>query len=178
MVTMGKLLDQVDQPSVEQWFNSLDMPLGDYLKNHYYRFSETHKFVSETLPANSTILDIGAHWLHQALFFANDGHKLICADVPITINTEPVRRAAASMGADLIAYERLDQRTAFDAVPDNSVDGVLFFEIIEHITYNPIRMWEQIYRVLKPGGHIYVSTPNSMWFLRLIQKLEGIFFGV
>jgi 2-polyprenyl-6-hydroxyphenyl methylase/3-demethylubiquinone-9 3-methyltransferase len=37
---------------------------------------------------------------------------------------------------------------------------VFFSEIIEHITFNPVEFWRAVYRVLRPGGRIVVTTPN------------------
>lgn len=43
---------------------------------------------------------------------------------------------------------------------DASFDVVLFCEIIEHLTADPVAALEQIHRVLKPGGHLVLTTPN------------------
>lgn len=172
---MGTLVSNISRENVTTWFSGIGMPHQGYLDGHYERFEATHTFVSESLPPKSTILDIGAHWLHQAMFFANDGHKLICADVPFTLNEPVVQKAAKAMGADILPYENLGRADGIISLPNDSVDAVLFFEIIEHITFNPIPMWAEIYRVLKPGGRIFVSTPNAAYFLRMIEKLEEIF---
>lgn len=134
----------------------------------------THAFASESLAPGSTVLDVGAHWLQQAAFFARDGHKLICADIYINGMQDMLAAAARDMGADLMDIEALEPIDTFSALPDNSIDAILFGEIIEHITFNPINMWKGFYRILKPGGHIYITTPNSLHYARLHQKLNAL----
>jgi 2-polyprenyl-6-hydroxyphenyl methylase/3-demethylubiquinone-9 3-methyltransferase len=85
-----------------------------------------------------------------------------------------VKPIALEIGADLLNYTSLESKEALSNIPENSIDVVNFADIIEHITFNPINMWKGIYRILKPGGHIYVTTPNSMNFDRLYLKLKTL----
>ena len=54
----------------------------------------------------------------------------------------------------------LERPDACGAIADDSIDVVLFTEIIEHITFNPVALWRAVHRVLRPGGTIVVTTPN------------------
>lgn len=57
--------------------------------------------------------------------------------------------------------------TCFDAekdrfpYADNTFDLVTWCEVIEHLTENPVHTLSEIYRVLKPGGALVLSTPNA-----------------
>ncbi len=57
--------------------------------------------------------------------------------------------------------------TCFDAEHDRfpyddaSFDLVMWCEVIEHLTENPVHTLSEIHRVLKPSGHLVVSTPNA-----------------
>ena len=50
--------------------------------------------------------------------------------------------------------------------PDESVDVVFFVEVIEHLD-EPMKIISEIWRVLKKGGRVFVTTPNyafpSFW---------------
>ena len=49
---------------------------------------------------------------------------------------------------------------------DNSFDSVSMIELIEHLSDDEIAsIFQQIHRVLKKGGKIYITTPNylSLW---------------
>ena len=120
------------------------------------------------------ILDIGAHWLHNAFFYANRGQKLIVMDSPLTLELPQVRNAAEMMGAEVRPISRMEKADGFAGITSDSIDIVLFCEIIEHLAFNPIPFWKQVYRVLKPGGHIIVTTPNAFYYRSLRQHIEGI----
>ncbi len=43
---------------------------------------------------------------------------------------------------------------------EESVDVVIFFEILEHLLYDPMHVLLEINRVLKKNGFLFISTPN------------------
>lgn len=45
-------------------------------------------------------------------------------------------------------------------LPDNSVDTIVSFETIEHVP-SPAKFLEECVRVLRPGGQLIISTPNT-----------------
>ncbi len=51
--------------------------------------------------------------------------------------------------------------------PDEYFSTVLCGELIEHLTVDPMHLMGEINRILKPGGHIVLTTPN-------IGSLRGI----
>lgn len=54
--------------------------------------------------------------------------------------------------------------------PSETFDIITLFEIIEHIT-NPMDMLNECHRILKPGGILMLSTPNSAsWTARFMKK--------
>ena len=52
----------------------------------------------------------------------------------------------------------------FSGIEDNSVDFVVTFQVIEHIEDDEMFL-QEIYRVLKPGGKVILTTPNIMMSL-------------
>jgi 2-polyprenyl-3-methyl-5-hydroxy-6-metoxy-1,4-benzoquinol methylase len=135
-----------------------------YLRAHYPRFLDTyHRFREHKTESGLRVLDVGAHWLHQSLIWRRDGHNVIAADVPATLALPNVINLAARNDISLIAYDRLDTGNALDSVVSDSIDVVLFTEILEHITFNPVAFWAEIHRVMSPKGRIVVTTPNYYW---------------
>lgn len=56
-------------------------------------------------------------------------------------------------------------------LPDQSIDIVHAAEVIEHLV-NPDLLLTEAARVLRPGGHVVITTPNlHAWFNRLIFPL-------
>lgn len=132
-----------------------------YLGVHYPRYRVTRELAYQSWKWDqANVLDIGAHWLHQSVLYALDGHHVTAADFAITFDDPAVRRIAATHGIRLVVYEDLSSEKVLDELADDSMDVVLFCEVLEHLTFNPVAMWKAIYRVLRPGGRIILTTPN------------------
>lgn len=146
----------------EQLFAAHGQTALEYLRPHFPRFVATKKEFLRTWPRapGQRVLDLGAHWLHQSMLYANDGFEVVAVDLPITFDVPDVKRLAQAHGIELIAEPNLERSDALRRIPDDSIDIVLFTEIIEHITFNPVTMWRELYRVMKTGARIIVTTPN------------------
>lgn len=57
--------------------------------------------------------------------------------------------------------------------PDSRFDLVLFLEVIEHLLCRPQPAISEIYRVLKPDGYLFLSTPNAQHWHRVAFILAG-----
>ena len=53
-----------------------------------------------------------------------------------------------------------DLHTDIEQIPfdDGSLDAILCIEVLEHVA-NPFKAIEEMYRVLKPGGKVFFTTP-------------------
>jgi 2-polyprenyl-6-hydroxyphenyl methylase/3-demethylubiquinone-9 3-methyltransferase len=157
--------NSVDLPGLDQ-IELLFVAAGGtdfpYLRHHYPRYLATKRNVCAAgpLPLGSVVLDVGAHWLHQAALYASDRCHVFAMDLPATMARPEVQAFAQTHDITLLEESQLETAESLAALPESSVDLVLFTEIIEHITFNPVAMWKQIYRVLKPRGRIIVTTPN------------------
>jgi predicted SAM-dependent methyltransferase len=59
--------------------------------------------------------------------------------------------------------EAADVRADICELPyaNNSVDEIVCYQVIEHVPYNKSQqMFEEMYRVLKPGGTVLIETPD------------------
>lgn len=133
-----------------------------YLRAHYARFAATKREYDRDRQRQSpgVVLDIGAHWLHQAMLWTLNGWRVVAIDLPTTFDLSRVSTLAARYAIRLLPESNLERPDAFEAIADDSIDVVLFTEIIEHITFNPVALWRAVHRVLRPGGTVVVTTPN------------------
>ncbi len=60
---------------------------------------------------------------------------------------------------------------------DEYFDTVLCCELLEHLTVDPMRMLAEINRILKPGGHLVLTTPNIVSLRAIAAILAGFHPG-
>jgi len=62
--------------------------------------------------------------------------------------------------------------------PDGHFTTVLCCELIEHLTEDPMHLMSEINRIVKPGGHLVLTTPNIGSLRGIAAILEGYHPGV
>ena len=58
--------------------------------------------------------------------------------------------------------------------PDHHFDVLLFCEIIEHLQNDPLKVFGEIKRVLKPGGTLVLTTPNVARLENTARIMGGV----
>jgi 2-polyprenyl-3-methyl-5-hydroxy-6-metoxy-1,4-benzoquinol methylase len=105
--------------------------------------------------ANSQILDIASgegYGTHALALKPNDV-------IGIDISQEAVSHAIKKYNLDF----RVGNAESIP-LPSNSMDAVVSYETIEHVP-NPRDFINEVARVLKPGGKLFISTPNANTYL-------------
>jgi SAM-dependent methyltransferase len=57
--------------------------------------------------------------------------------------------------------------------PDNHFDAVILSEVIEHLNFNPLPLLQEINRILKKDGILYITTPNQVNLINRIKIISG-----
>jgi len=147
-----------------------DIQYFEYHKRRYLRMAQT----LSTLPLNTrVVLNIGSHYLHSSLLLQFLGYEVYSMDVSEFWDLEFVKERQKNFGAIKVVDNKLEQLNSQNEVKDK-YDVILFTEILEHITFNPINFWKKIYSLIQTRGYIYISTPNSMSLLNIIRSLARI----
>lgn len=109
--------------------------------NYIYRNVSISPYAD--LGEGAVILDIGAKTARGKYAFGSppEGAKVLALDIE------------EGPGVDIVADAH-----NMPVVEDNSVDCVITVSTLEHVV-DPFRVMEEVYRVLKPGGYVYVSVP-------------------
>lgn len=122
----------------------------------------------------ATVLDVGCGDGTAAAVAARllPGHRIIGVDW----SHDALRRAAPRIGT-VVRAELGSGRLPF---ADGSADAVLFSEVVEHLV-DPDGALDELRRVLAPGGHLMLSTPNlAAWYNRalLLVGVQPVFSEV
>jgi len=62
--------------------------------------------------------------------------------------------------------------------PDGHFATVLCCELIEHLTEDPMHLMSEVNRIVKPGGHLVLTTPNIASLRGIAAVLEGYHPGI
>jgi 2-polyprenyl-3-methyl-5-hydroxy-6-metoxy-1,4-benzoquinol methylase len=137
----------------------------------FAKYSRTAALIAE--PSIRTVLDVGCSvGSIEALFHAQ--HPDRARDVSIDgvdISSEAIRQAS-TLGLPRCAFRTYDgERLPFASA---CFDLVIAIEVIEHVVDTP-RLIAEIARVLRPGGRVWLTTPNPQcWALRAERRLDTI----
>ncbi len=107
-------------------------------------------------PAGQRILDIPAGNGKLTRMLREQGHSVTPADI--------------NLQAEDFVLADMTRKLPF---PDESFDGVICLEGIEHVL-NPFLLIGELLRVTRIGGHVLVSTPNIM---NMYSRLQFLFTG-
>lgn len=144
-----------------------------YWATHEFRFRRTVQRVTEIAPLGIRILDVGSHYLHLSTILRLLGYEVWALDVPAFQELQFVRERANSLGIHTISSDAI-HAGRFMPDDDGQFGFVLFCEILEHITFNPCEFWRSIYRLLRIGGQLYITTPNSLATMSIVSALKRI----
>ncbi len=141
-----------------------------YFRNQLPRYRRAMARIQALQPPPCRVLDIGSHYLHQSVLLSQLGYQVTGIDIALFCRAPFVQERALWAGIQNVTVDALE---AGDFLPgqDGSYRLIVFTEILEHITFNPIRMWKRVYELLAPGGMVYVSTPNSLRLAAWLREL-------
>ena len=139
-----------EYPALVPWFDS-------YFHQHHERLAGDLEIVTRHVRPRARILEYGAIPLLLTGALAARDFELNAIDI------EPERFGAAirSLGLKVTRCDIETEAVPFDV---ETFDAVLFNELFEHLRIDPVFTMREVFRVLRPGGVLLLSTPNLRSF--------------
>ena len=137
-----------------------DNPFGEL--NGYN--SEVFRFVKPQFIKNKNVLDVGCGFGWCELHFSKLKPKKIIGIDP----SDDCLNAAKKFKHPLCSFKKGNALEL--PFKDNTFDTVMSWEVLEHIPKNTEgKMFSEIYRVLKPGGNLFLSTQHRNFFATILD---------
>ena len=141
-----------------------------YLTYHSRRYADTLRLLPEG--HGRRLLDVGSFPGHLSALAQARGWEVTGLNNDIeSARSEAVFHERCQRRK--ITILRCDVERDRFPVPTGSFDAVLFCELLEHLYWNPFHTFKEIFRVLKPGGLLILTTPNLRRVETLIRYLRG-----
>lgn len=130
---------------------------------------QLEKKLTEVLPNNSEVLDVGAGEGALSERLSDAGFNVTALD----INAEDFKSKKAKFCQ--INFNNENELDNFSIQYNEKFDAVIGVEVIEHIE-NPWKYISFMKKMIKPGGILLITTPNiTSWLSRMIFLFEGKF---
>jgi len=97
------------------------------------------------------ILDVGAGWGDFVLFCLEQGYDA----VGLELDDDKIKKARERLSPQQMVQGKAENLL----FQDSSFDFINIGEVIEHVR-DPKKVLQETYRVLKPGGNVYISVHN------------------
>ena len=123
--------------------------------------------INDVLNENNKILDIGTGSGIVPIVFKKMGFDICTIDYVVTGGN-----ALNNIDLFNIPNKNVNLNNSILPFDNNSFDVIFMGDVIEHLPNSPKKIIKEFYRILKPGGYMVISTPNS---LRLIGRIKLLF---
>jgi SAM-dependent methyltransferase len=135
-----------------------------WLTPHHLRYAETLKRLKAYDGERNAALELGVTKAFQYVLSETIGFKQVYGTKFREKPDQPASRSFSQTidGKDVQStFLTLNFEDEAIPLPDESLDLVLCCEVIEHMDVDPMFLMAELNRVLKPGGTLLLTTPNS-----------------
>lgn len=140
-----------------------------YADTHLGRYEEDIKAILPFLHNQSNILEISPYTGYISIQLKKMGYNISIIEPKYFYNQLQARFEHYGIPAKITTFPH--DNIPF---PKESFDFVIFCETIEHFAFNPVPVLKQIHEVLKPGGVMFLTTPNQATLKNVLKLLYGL----
>ena len=144
-----------------------------YLMNSKNSYLRTLQDIDEVLKSGSKkyrILEIGSFLGAVSISLKKIGYEVYAMDIPEFSESGNLRAKYEKYD---IPFDGINLRKNKLPYEDNFFDAVIICEVVEHLNFNPLPIIQEINRILKKDGYLYIGMPNQANFRNRLKLLKG-----
>ena len=144
-----------------------------YLDAHQSRLAKTLEMIPPGAPSDR-ILEMGAYLQITPALRSRLGYGEIRGCYYGKLGNVDHRVETSSEGEPFVCdIDHFDAEKDVFPYPDGHFSTVLCCELIEHLFEDPMHLMFEANRILKPGGHLLLTTPNVVALRGIAAVLQG-----
>ena len=163
--------DQPLLPYLETW--AVNHESRSYLEMHQTRLVKTLEMVPQGGPCDR-ILEMGAYLQMTPALASKLGYGEVRGCYYGQLGRVDRRQVTSSEGETFICdIDHFDAERDRFPYTDGWFSAVLCCELLEHLFTDPMHLMSEVNRILKPGGHLLLTTPNIAALRGISAILQG-----
>jgi SAM-dependent methyltransferase len=167
----GDALAPIADEQISTW--APDAPSREYIETHMTRLQKTLALTPPGGPADR-ILEMGAYLQITPALRSHLGYGEVRGCYFGKLGQIDHRSAVSTDGATFACdIDHFDAEKDPYPYPCGHFSTVLCCELIEHLYHDPMHLMSEVNRILKPGGHFVLTTPNIAALRGLAAVLQG-----
>jgi len=116
------------------------------------------------------ILELGSFLGPVSISLKRIGYDVSALDIPEFYECASLRTLYEAHG---IPYCGVNLNHLPLPYASNSFDVVIACEVLEHLNFNPLPVLQEINRVMKTDGYVYIGMPNQSRIVNRVKLLRG-----
>jgi glycosyltransferase involved in cell wall biosynthesis/SAM-dependent methyltransferase len=158
-------------PYLRTW--AVDAPSLEYLETHETRLAKTLSIIPPGGPEDR-VLEMGAYLQITPALKTRLGYGEVRGCYFGKLGRTDHRKTTSTAGERFACeVDHFDAEKDVFPYPDGHFSTVVCCELIEHLFEDPMHLMAEINRVLKPGGHVVLTTPNIIALRAISAVLQG-----
>ena len=156
---------------VRSW--AVDKPSLEYIETHQTRLAKTLEIIPPG-GAGDRILEMGAYLQITPALRSRLGYGEVRGCYYGLPGHTDVREVVSTAGEPFTCeIDHFDAEKDLYPYPDGHFSAVLCCELIEHLCEDPMHLMSEVNRILRPGGHLVLTTPNIVAMRAIASVLLG-----
>lgn len=140
------------------------------------RYAFLRELMDDYLHPGASVVELGAAPGDQIAAIADAGFRTTAVDIGESSDgwsdgTEGRMRALFNHHG--VEYVQWNLEQVPYPLPDSTFDAVVFTEVFEHLRDYPATSLHECYRLLKPNGRLFFTTPNAAYVMNRVRLMAG-----